>query len=59
MSAFVVNNEVINRIIAGLCHTYQQGRGLWCLEYDHLKALRGAQGDNQDREMLGRELYAV
>jgi len=58
MSAYVVKNKVINRILSGLNHTYGW-HGLWCLEYDFLKALRGAQGDGEARESLGRELYAI
>lgn len=60
MSAYVVKNEVINRILSGLNYSgYGCSYGLWHLDYDWLKALKGAQGTKADRELLGHELYAV
>lgn len=60
MSAYVVKNEVINRILSGLNYSgYACSMGLWHLDYDWLKALKGAQGTEQDRRLLGLELYAI
>jgi len=60
MSAYVVNNAVINRILQGLNYSgYRGSFGLWSLGYDWLKALERAQGSHADQEELGHELYEI
>ena len=57
MSAYVVDPEIINRILAALDGFGDSGH--WCLEYPALAALKGAQGTTLDQEMLGAVMYMV
>jgi len=58
MSAYVVDPAIINRILSALANG-RDGCGKWCLEYEYLKALKDAQGTREEREALGREMYAI